>query len=51
MIRELDNALEGHWKRPRGKAERRQRAARIADAADQAREADYAARWRERASA
>jgi hypothetical protein len=51
MLRELDDALEAHWKRAKPAEERARRASRIADAAGEGGEAEYAERWRERASA
>lgn len=51
MLRELDDALEAHWGRAEPPDERARRASRIADAAGQGGEAEYAERWRERASA
>ncbi|MFS8066628.1 MAG: hypothetical protein ACMG6S_09685, partial [Byssovorax sp.] len=50
MLRELDDSLEAHWGRAKPPEERARRASRIADAADQGGEAEYAERWRERAS-
>ncbi len=51
MLRELDDALEAHWARAKPPEERARRASRIADAASEGGEAEYAERWRERASA